>query len=62
MSTEAQKKAQRKYDVVHKNDYRRYNLKLYFKYDADIIKRLEQVDSMQGYIKELIRKDIEQGG
>lgn len=27
--------------------------------DADIIKKLDSVDSKQGYIKELIRKDLQ---
>lgn len=62
MSTEAQKKAQKKYDEVHKNEHRNYHLKLYKKYDADIIEKLGQVDSIQGYIKELIRKDLVKGG
>ena len=34
------------------------SLKLNNKTDAEIIKRLSQQESMQGYIKELIRKDI----
>lgn len=28
--------------------------------DADILKKLEEVGNKQGYIKELIRKDIQQ--
>ena len=38
---------------------RRYGLKLNLKTDADIIAKLESVESIQGYIKELIRNDIE---
>lgn len=34
------------------------HLKLNLKTDADIIEKLEQVESIQGYIKELIRSDI----
>ena len=37
---------------------RRYSLKLNINTDADVIEKLESVDSMQGYIKELIRKDL----
>lgn len=37
---------------------RRINLKLNKGTDADILARLESVDSMQGYIKALIRADI----
>lgn len=34
------------------------HLKLNKNTDADILKRLEEVESKQGYIKELIRKDL----
>lgn len=37
---------------------RRYGLKLNLITDADIIEKLDTVESIQGYIKELIRKDI----
>lgn len=47
---------QRKYD---EKNCRRYQLKLNQGTDADIIARLDKAGSMQGYIKELIRKDIE---
>ena len=46
---------QRKYD---KANTKPYALKLNLKTDADIIKKLSEVDSIQGYIKELIRKDL----
>lgn len=48
--------AQRKYD---EQNARRYQLKLNRKTDADIIERLDRVGSMQGYIRDLIRADIE---
>ena len=35
------------------------NLKLNHKTDADIIRRLEAQENIQGYLKQLIRKDIE---
>lgn len=38
---------------------RRYGLKLNINTDADIIAHLEKQSSMQGYIKRLIRQDIE---
>jgi len=38
---------------------RRYGLKLNINTDADIIAHLEKQPSMQGYIKRLIRQDIE---
>lgn len=37
---------------------RRYAMKLNLATDADIIEKLSSVDSIQGYIKRLIRQDI----
>ena len=52
----AQARASAKYDAKNcKGIY----LKLNVKTDADIIARLEGVENRQGYIKELIREDIE---
>ena len=34
------------------------HLKLNLKLDADILHKLDSVDSMQGYIKDLIRADL----
>lgn len=34
-------------------------LRLSYNTDADIIKKLDEVDSKMGYIKELIRKDMQ---
>ena len=34
-------------------------VKLNLKYDADILERLEEVGNKQGYIKKLVRDDIE---
>lgn len=50
-----QSKIQQKYD---KDNTRRFGLKLNLSTDNDIIKKLEEVESIQGYIKELIRRDI----
>ena len=55
--TEAQKRAQKKYDEAHKKDFRMVQLKLNRKTDEDIIDRLEAVGNIQGYIKKLIRAD-----
>ncbi|MEE8886719.1 MAG: hypothetical protein SOI56_09230 [Eubacteriales bacterium] len=41
---------------------RRVMLKLNKNTDADIIEKLEAQDSMQGYIKKLIREDIAKNG
>lgn len=46
---------QERYD---RNNTVRVALKLNTKTDADILKRLEEVGNKQGYIKELIRKDM----
>ena len=46
---------QARYDA---KNTRRYAMKLNNTTDADIIAKLESVDSMQGYIKQLIRADI----
>ena len=54
MTTEAQKKAALKYDAANTVQVK---LKLNRKTDADIIRRLDQTDNVQGYIKRLIRQD-----
>lgn len=54
-TSKAQIKAQVKYDKANtKGIY----LKLNRSTDADIIEKLEQVGNVQGYIKDLIRKDL----
>lgn len=55
MTTDAQKMATYKYDREHTV---RLSLKLNKATDADILARLETVESKQGYIKDLIRKDM----
>ena len=47
--------AQAKYDSTH---CKYYSLKMNLENDADVIARLAEVESMQGYIKQLIRDDI----
>ena len=58
MTTEAQKRAQKKYDEANKNNYRMIHLKLNKETDADVIAKLESEPNIQGYIKELIRADL----
>jgi hypothetical protein len=53
--TEAQKRAQDKYDG--KNTVQ-VHLKLNLYTDKDILDRLNSVPNKQGYIKDLIRRDI----
>lgn len=56
MTTKAQSRASAKYDKAHtKGIY----LKLNKETDADIIEYLEEVENVQGYIKTLIRKDMD---
>ena len=57
MTTEAQKRAAAKYD---KENTRLITLKLNLTTDADILERLAEAGNKQGYIKELIRKEIKQ--
>ena len=58
MSSEAQKKAQQKYDKNSKGKFKVLTLKLNKETDSDVLKKLASVDNMQGYIKGLIRKDL----
>ena len=55
MATQAQLKAQKKYDKVHTQCIM---FKLNLTNDADIIARLNDVANKQGYVKKLIRQDI----
>lgn len=54
MATEAQRRAVAKYDA---KNTKTFAIKLNRKTDADLIAKLESVGSVQGYLKELIRKD-----
>lgn len=56
MATEAQIKAQRKYDA---ENTRQVHLKLNRRTDKDVLDRLDEVSSKQGYIKRLIREDLQ---
>jgi len=56
MISKAQLKAQEKY---RKNNTRNVTLQLNKNTDKDILKKLDEVPSKMGYIKELIRKDLE---
>lgn len=54
MATEAQKKAVIKYD---QKTYKRLVIRV--RKDSDILKWLKKKESIQGYILELIKKDME---
>lgn len=60
MTTDAQKRAQKRYDEANKDKFRMIHLKLNRETDADIIEKLESEGSMNGYIKKLIRKDMKE--
>lgn len=55
MATEAQIKAQAKYDA---KNTRQVSMKLNRNTDKDVLDKLDEVPSKQGYIKELIRADL----
>lgn len=57
MITEAQKRATIKYE---KENIKRFVLKLNIKTDNDIIQYLNTKDNINGYLKELVRKDYVQ--
>ena len=57
MTTESAKAAKAKYDA---KTARYYSLKLNQNTDADLIQHLEQQESIQGYLKRLIRNDMKE--
>ena len=56
MATDAQIRANARYNKTHTKCV---CLRLNLNTDADIIQRLAEVESKMGYIKSLIRKDME---
>ena len=56
MASEAKLKANEKY---LKANTKIVSLRLNYNTDKDILKKLDEVDSKMGYIKELIRKDLQ---
>ena len=56
MTSEAKLKANEKY---LKANTKIVSLRLNYNTDKDIIKKLDEVHSKMGYIKELIRKDLQ---
>ncbi len=61
MTSEAQKKAQKKYDEKKNSIFRCYSLKLNRKEDADIIDKFD-TEGIQAYIKRLVREDLKSCG
>lgn len=60
--TEAEKRAQRKYDEVHKAEFKSYHLKYRRGKNDAVIKKLDSVANKQGYIEALILEDIKKNG
>lgn len=58
MTSDAAKRAQKKYDEANRDKFKILSLKLNRETDTDILERLAEVENMQGYIKDLIRADI----
>lgn len=56
MATEAQKKAVRKYNAVN---VKAFTFKLNKKTDKDILEHMNEISNKQGYLKSLVRADIE---
>lgn len=64
MKTEAEKRAQAKYDKEHKEQFKSFFLK-YGLTDPDnqkVVKKLESVQNRQSYIRELVLDDIRKNG
>lgn len=56
MASEAQKRASQKYDA---ENTKQYKVKLNKRTDEDIMNQIKRLTTFQGYIKELVRKDME---
>ena len=50
---------QKKYDLANRDKFKNVFLKLNKEADADILEKLAATDNVQGYIKSLIRADIQ---
>lgn len=55
-TSEAAKRAVQKYDA---KNTRQIHLKLNLKTDADILEKFDSIQNIQGYIKRLVREDME---
>lgn len=58
-SSEAALRAVKKYDEAHKADFKSVYMKLNKEKDSDILEKLSSVGNVQGYIKSLIRADMQ---
>lgn len=54
------KKHKSEYTIAHtKNTYKRFEIRVRMDNEQDMIEHLESIESVNAYIKELIRKDME---
>lgn len=60
--SEAEKRAQAKYDAVHKAEFKCYHFKYRIAENEQIIAKLDSVDNKQDYIRQLILADIRKNG
>lgn len=62
--TEAQKRAQAKYDTEHKEQFKTYSLKfgLTNPDNVKIVEKLNKVENRQEYLRKLILDDIAKNG
>lgn len=60
--SDAEKRAQARYDEAHKAEFKNYHFKFRIEGNEDILERLEQERNKQNYIRQLIRADIEKNG
>ena len=60
--TEAEKRAQKKYDREHKDEFVNYHLKVRKDGNELLVKKLSSVEKKQTYILDLIREDIKRNG
>lgn len=58
-TSDAALRAVKKYDKAHKGDFKSVYMKLNKEKDSDILEKLSSVGNVQGYIKALIRADIQ---
>ena len=60
--SEAEKRAQARYDEAHKAEFKNYHFKFRIEGNEQIITKLESVANKQDYIRQLILADIEKSG
>ncbi len=59
---EARLRALKKYGENHRKDYKIINIRLHKQHYSDLVAFLESKENVNGYIKDLIRADMEKTG